>query len=231
MRNTPKWLLIVVAGMAIAVAAAVYMSAPNPLHAQAPAGEETPAPEQSPGIDAATEVEIQRRFNDLRRELLDDRAASIRWWLSGIALLFTVLAIVIVAATYVGYRKILEIEEGARRNVDWARAHAEEARKYVDEIRDQKEQADERLRRMASGAESGLIRSTSLEDYSRDAGRAGASAIAEAYMLQEQGEFGEAIERWRHIATVAEGTNDDLAALAYRSIGDLSERRSRSNRT
>jgi methyl-accepting chemotaxis protein len=222
-----QWL--VVAAAALTVVAATDLSAPDALYAQAPATEETPAPQGSAGIDTGTEVEIQRRFNDLRRELLDDRAAAINWWLSGIALLLTILAIVIAAAGYLGIRKFQDILADVHANVDKARMHAEEARKLVEEIRQYGEEAGEFLRGMGS-VSSGSAQVVTDEDYMRDAARVGASAIAEARQLAEDGMIGEAIERWRQIANVAARTNDDLAALAHRSIGDLSEQRSRGHR-
>lgn len=227
-RNTPLWRWLVVVAVALSAVTTVGLTASTLQMAQAPAAEETAAPAESPAIDDATEVEIQRRFNELRRELLDDRAASISWWLSGVALLLTVLAIVIAAAGYLGLRKFQEIAAEARRNVEKARAHAEQARKFADEIREYGEEVDEHLRGMTSTG-SGSAQDKTGEDFARDPGRVGASAIAEARLLAEEGRIDAAIERWQNIAHVAEGTNNDLAALAYRSIGDLSEQRSRRN--
>ena len=184
-------------------------------------------PGDNTGIDAATEVEIQRGFNELRREILDDRADAVGWWLSGIALFVTVMVLLIATAGYFGLRKLREVEEEARRNVALARAHAEEAFKLVEEIRSYGGDTDEQLRNMPS-AVMAFPRTQIGEDSSREPGRAGASAIADARHLEEEGRLDEAIVRWRHIASVAEGTNDELAALAFRSIGDLSERLSRS---
>ena len=157
---------------------------------------------------------------------MDDRAAAINWWLSGVALLVTILAIVIAAVGYLGFGKFKEIEKEARRNVEEAQGHAEEARKFVDEIRQYGEEAGEIMRGMGSFS-SGSAQVITEEDTSRDLGRVGASAIAEARQLAEEGKVEEAIERWRYIANVAAGTNVDLAALAHRAIGDLSELRSR----
>ena len=197
--------------------------------AQVPTGQVNVAPDEETGIDDGTEVDIQRRFNELRREILDDRADAIGWWLSAIALFLSVLVLLIAVAGYLGFRKLREIEEEARRNVELTRAHAEEAFKFVEEIRGYGGETDERLRSI-TGANVEFARVQIGEDSTRDPGRAGASAIADARLLEEEGRLDEARERWRHIASVAEGTNDELAALAYRSIGDLSERMSRSNR-
>lgn len=195
-------------------------AAPSVL-AQAPAGEEVQA------IDRAAEVEIERRFNELRREVLDDRADAIGWWLSGVALLLTILAIGVAAGGYLGIKRLQEIAAEAAQSVERARGHAEEARKTVEEMKLHGEDAGQALRGMKS-AGSGAAQVMTGEDTTRDPGRVGASAIAEARQLAEDGQIDEAIERWGQIANVAAGSNDELAALAHRSVGDLAEQRSRS---
>ena len=45
--------------------------------------------------DTSVELEIQSRFNELRHELLDDRAAYIDRWLFVLAIALTVVAIVL----------------------------------------------------------------------------------------------------------------------------------------
>jgi ABC-type multidrug transport system fused ATPase/permease subunit len=221
------WIVAVTASLALFATAGLAASLSS--IAQVPTGQVNVAPDEETGIDEDTEVDIQRRFNELRREILDDRADAIGWWLSGIALFLSVLVLLIAVAGYLGFRKLREIEEEARRNVEVARMHAEEAFKFVEEIRGYGGETDERLRSITS-ANVEFARVQIGEDSTRDPGRAGASAIADARLLEEDGRLDEARERWRHIASVAEGTNDELAALAYRSIGDLSERLSRSNR-
>ena len=46
-------------------------------------------------------------------------------------------------------------------------------------------------------------------------------AVADAVLLQQQGNIEEAIEKWRSIANVAEGSDPDLAARAWLSVGYL----------
>lgn len=222
-----KSTLVFVAAMAIAAAA--VLTASTAVLAQAPTGQQGSSSENGSVVDAATEVEIQRRFNELRREILDDRADSIGWWLSGIALLLAVMVLFVGLAAFLAFRRLRDIEEAVRRSVEQARVHAEEAAKLAEEIRGYGGEADEALRSI-EGAELALARTQIGEEFSRVPGRAGATAIAEARQLEGEGRLDESIERWKHIASVAEGSNDELAALAFRSIGDLSERLSRSNR-
>lgn len=222
-----KSTLVFVAAMAIS-ATAVFAAHPA-VFAQAPTGQQGSSSGNGSVVDAATEVEIQRRFNELRREILDDRADSIGRWLSGIALLLAVLVLFVGLAAYFAFRRLREIEEAMRRSVEQARVHAEEAGKLAEEIRGYGGEADEALRSI-EGSDLALARTQIGEEFSRVPGRAGATAIAEARQLDGEGRLDESIERWKHIASVAEGSNDELAALAFRSIGDLSERLSRSNR-
>ncbi len=227
MRNMPilKWNLIV--AMALVFAIGAVLAAPAASSAQSPEGQESDAPGDSSGIDGGAEVEIQRRFNELRREILDDRADTVGWWLTGIALLLTMFALFLGTAGYLAIRRLREIEEVVRRNVEAARGYAEDAGRFAEEIRGYGGEADEPLRSM-EGEDLGYARTQIGEELSRIPGRAGASAIAEARQLEEEGRLDESIERWKHIASVAEGSNDELAALAFRSVGDLSERLSRS---
>ena len=204
------------------------------LFAQSPAGQQESEDGSRTATDAATEVEIQRKFNKLRREILDDRADSIRLWLTGIAVLFAVLALAFAALLYVVFKRSQEYGRELQGIVEEARVHAaeagkfaEEAGKFAEEARSYGEKDDEPMRIMAD-ADLILAQTQVVEDFSRDPGRAGASAIADARRLEEDGNLNEAVDRWRHIANVAEGTNDELAALAFRSIGDLSEKISRS---
>lgn len=224
MRNTTKWRGIVLTATVFCMALAVGLVGTPSSLAQAPDAEEVLANEE------ATEVEIERRFIELRREVLDDRADALDWWLSGIALLLTILAIGVAAGGYLGVRMLQDISAEARGSVETARGYAEEARKMVDEMRQYGEDAGEVLRGMGS-AGSGAAQVMTGEDTTRDPGRVGASAIAEARQLGEDGRIEEAIERWRQIANVAAGSNDELAALAHKSVGDLSEQKSRSVRT
>ena len=212
---------VAVAAVALCAVLTVGIGAAPSIWAQAPAGEEVA------GIDEAAEVEMERRFNELRREVLDDRADAIGWWLSGVALLLTVLAIGVAAGGYLGIKRLQEIAAEAGESVERARGYAEEARGMVDEMRQHGEDAGQVLRGMGSTG-SGATQAMTGEDTTRDPGRVGASAIAEARQLAEDGLIDEAIERWRQIASVAAGSNDELAALAHKSVGDLSEQRSRS---
>ncbi|MCE2402763.1 hypothetical protein J4G08_18000, partial [Candidatus Poribacteria bacterium] len=46
-------------------------------------------------------------------------------------------------------------------------------------------------------------------------------AVVEAYRLKQDGKIDDSIEKWRSIANIAEGNNNDLASGAWFSIGYL----------
>lgn len=56
------------------------------------------------GSDAAIAVEIQRRFNKLESERLNDRADSINWWLNVVLIVLGFMAVVIPIVGVVSWR-------------------------------------------------------------------------------------------------------------------------------
>ena len=177
------------------------------------------------GLDAATDVEIQRRFNELRRELLESRMKAVDWWLAATAVVLALFGVVAVFAGYVGFRRFREIEAEARGNVEAARGHAEEARSLVGEIKEKHVEAAELVEGLNAQA---------VSDAPNEADRAAASvqenpqaspieqAIAAAILLQRQEDIEGAIEKWRAVANVVDGTdNRELEAMAWFSVGYL----------
>ena len=182
------------------------------------------SPPARPAIPAAADVEIQRHFNELRSELLDDRTKLVDWWLEATAIFLTLLGIVAVIAGYLSFKRFREIETEARQNVRASKQHAEEAQSLVEEIKAKRHEAES------------LVEKLNAETVGKDldeAGRAAESvrgnpaaslidqAIAVAVLLQKQGEIENAIEKWRAVAHVAEGTDNNLAAAAWFSVGYL----------
>ena len=132
---------------------------------------------------AATNVEAERLFNELRRELLDDRAKKIddraemiNWWLVVIAIILTFFGI---AIPIIAYNRLNKLEESEK-----------EARRYVEDIKTIRDEIE--IDRM----------------------------ISEAISLQQQNRTGEAIEKWRSIANITEGT-DEHTIKAWFNIGYL----------
>ena len=172
----------------------------------------------------AADVEWQRRFNDLRREVLEGRVKLVDWWLTATAIFLTLLGIVAVIAGYFSFKTFHEIEREARQNMVLSKQHAEEARSLVNEIKGKREEAES------------IVEGLNAEAVGKDPDKAGEAAksvredpkasridqaIASAILLQRQGKNKEAIEKWRSIANVAQGTDKELEAQAWFSVGYL----------
>ena len=183
------------------------------------------APETA-GPNVAADIEISRRFNDLRRELLDGRTKTVDWWLTATAIFLTLLGIIAVVAGYLSFKRFREIEAEARGNVESSRKHAEEARNLVGEIKVRRDEAASLLKGLTAEA---------VHDDPAKAGRTAESvqgdptassidqAVAAAVLLQREGSIEEAIEKWRAVAVVSEMTDNELSAHAWFSVGYLSQ--------
>ena len=172
--------------------------------------DKTDKPDSTGVVD--TDVENQRRFdalrNELRRELLDDRADTINWWLTATAIFLTFFGIVVVLGGYIGFQRFEKIEADAQR--------------AVEEI---KKAGDEELERLR-GINAKTPRDSEVEKIARQVQQnpeasALDRALADAFTLQQEGNIEDAIEKWRAIANIAEGSDNDLAARAWFSIGYL----------
>ncbi len=183
------------------------------------------------GMDAATEVEMQRGLNELRREFLDDRAKAVDWWLTATAIFLTLLGVVAVLAGYFSFKKFDDIKAEISQHAEEAKAeisqHAEEAKNLVEEIKEHRAKAE------AYKEEMEKVTAQAVSQKPDETARTAASiqenpeaslldrAIAAAVQLQQQEKIGEAIEKWRSIATVAGEEDRPLQARAWFSIGHL----------
>ena len=172
----------------------------------------------------AADVEWQRRFNDLRREVLEGRVKLVDWWLTATAIFLTLLGIVAVIAGYLSFKTFREIEREARQNMVLSKHHAEEARSLVNEIKGKREEAES------------IVAGLNAEVVGKDPDKASEAAksvrenptaspihqaMAVAVLLQQQGKIEESLEKWRSIANVAQGTDKELEARAWFSVGYL----------
>ena len=192
---------------------------PSPSSGSEPqSAQPTPAPDKS-SLDAATDVEIQRRFNELRHELLDHRVKLADRWLTATAVFLTLIGVVAVIAGYIGFQRFEDIETKAE-------GHAEEAGRIVEQIKGM------------HGTAQALVASINAETADKDPDKASEvvetvqqspvaspidRAVAAAISLQQQGEIEQAIEKWRSIANVAEGVDSQLQARAWFSVGYLQD--------
>ena len=189
MKFSQRWWVIVALLFAFAVTVSFLaaqtgepsaVNAPSSAEVQSSSDElEQKQPALAPNRDtvSAVNVETERRFNELRRELLDNREKTIDSWLVVIAIVITFFGI---AIPIMAYNRLNKLEESEK-----------EARRYVEEIK--------------------TIRDKTEIDW----------AVSGAILLQQQNRTDEAIEKWRSIANITEGTDDERAAEAWFNIGYL----------
>ena len=176
-------------------------------------------PPDAPAIPAEIEVEIQRRFNELRRDLLDDRANTIDWWLAATAIVLTFFGIVIALAGYQGFRRFQNLEAATQSYVELMKDRLD---KDVQEVQEKVAL----VRTLTSEDAYNPDRTERVREAVHEVQQNPTSspldlAIANAVALQTVGQIDKAIEKWRSIASVAEGFNNELAARAWFSIGYL----------
>ena len=162
--------------------------------------------------------------NELRRELLDDRAAYIDRWLSVIAIVLTFFSIVAVVLGYIGFKRFREIETEAKSSTKTAKEHAAVAKKMVDEIKEKRDESERIIQNLnAQIAADHPEEAKQVVANVRENPRASLidKAIADAVSLQQQGKRDDAIEKWRALAHIAEGSDNNLAAGSWLSVGYL----------
>ena len=124
------------------VVAAIAASVPMIAFAQAnePASESVPAEAEEVNASPTEDEDSpdnDSRFNVLRSELLDDRAAYIDRWLAVIAIVLTFFGIVVAVAGVLGFRRFRGIETEAGKSVDTARQHeaaAKDIRERIEQL-------------------------------------------------------------------------------------------------
>ena len=228
---------LVVAAMAVIVPMITFAQTPEstiesvPAEAEAaevntrPTGNDTPAQADPSSRSAiSVEVEIQRHINELRSELLDDRADYIDRWLIAVTIVLAFFGIL-------GFRRFREIEAEARKSVEAAKRYEADAKDHAERIEalQGKAVADvQRIRNLTSeaAAHDPTKANLTIKDiFENPRASLTDKVIAAALDLQQQGRNKEAIEKWQIIASIAEGTDNGLAARALLSVGYLLQER------
>ena len=192
-----------------------------------PSLSQPPTEQEVAGSEDASDVEISRRFNDLRRKLLDDRAKNVDRWLAATAIFLTLLSAIAAFGGYLGFKTFRKIEADARENMKSSKKHAEEARNLVDEIKvrlDEATEATSVVKKMTAEAVS------ENPDEAREAARRVQkdraalpidNAVAKAVRLQQSGDIQGAIKIWNAVAVISEDSDEENAARAWFSVGYL----------
>ena len=223
---------LVVAAMAVAVAMVAFAQTSEPAIESVPTeaeaeevnasptgddmSEETEPPARS-AIPAEVEVEIQRHINELRREQMDDRDTYFDR-------LLAIVAIVIAVAGYFSFKQFREIKAEAGQNVLASKQYAEEARHLVEKIKAKQHEADSLVERISAQtvadkpSEANQVVSNVRENPEASPIQ---KSIGLAVSFQQQGKRDDAIEKWRAVAHITEGSDNDLAATAWFSVAYL----------
>ena len=178
-----------------------------------------------PYIDENIEVEIQTRFNKIRRELLDEQALFIDRWLNVIAIVLAIFGVVIPIGGFMGFRRFREIEKEAKSSAENAAAAVDTAEHHLKEIRKKSDTATDLIEGIhAQRADENPTKATQTVTKIRDNPTASLidRAIANAVSLQQQGKQKDAIKKWRAIAEITEESDNALAARACFSVAYLS---------
>ena len=207
-----------------------------------PVDDEVDVPDRASSVNAVSDIEIQRRLNDLRSEYLDDRAASLNQWLVVVGLVLAFFAVAIPIGTgvavYFSYTQFQRIESEAQDHLNEARKSANEAAQHLKDIQAQKEIAEKVVSELSSGDITKLVQpGTSevppearglLQTIQRDPGASVIdSAIIDAVRLRQEGKTDDAIEKWSSIANISEGIDNDIAAAAFYARGTIKNNLSR----
>ena len=165
----------------------------------------------------STDNEIYHRFNELRRQVLDNRAANIDRWLSTIAIALAFLGVVVVVGGYISIKQFLEIKTEAEEYLQDIKDLVEKTKKNYDESTDiLQNMTAEKVTNDPKKAEQAVAEVTKNSTASLID-----KAISRAVFLQLHGKRDEAIEQWRDIVKIAEGINDPQAARGWLSISYL----------
>ena len=144
-------------------------------------------------------AEIDHRFNEVRRELLDDRASTIEWWLAAVGVFLAFLAIL----GFFGFRELWEIKKEAREAIAKTREATEKAEESANKARHYAKEAEKDQGAIAEMRRD--ITAESADDNPAIAQQAAAvskdpeasltnRAIARAISFQKDGKMEEAIK-------------------------------------
>ena len=190
-------------------------------------------------IDPSDKVELQRLFNDLRKEYLDTRDGAINWWLQFITIVLAFFGIVVVVLGYFGLQEFKKLKAEAERDTDEIKDHLSkvlESRAELERVREKaktsetKTESDEAMQKtretLSAGVFATLFADEEFEKGLRDFEQIPNlpltdKAMIEAYKLQKDGKITEATQKWCSIANIVGEADKNLAAHSWFSAGYL----------
>ena len=163
-------------------------------------------------IDPSDKVGLQQLFNDLRKEYLDTRDGVINWWLQFITIVLAFFGIVVVVLGYFGIKSFRELEADAKKSVEKIEEYLAQSEAHLGQMssidfgdREKAPEVEKAIRDVQSESQPSFID----------------KVLTEIYALQRDGRTEDAVEKWRSIANIAEGTDNNLASRAWLSIAYL----------
>ena len=120
-----------------------------------------------------------------------------RWWLSATGIFLTLIGVAVAILSYFSFKRRDRIGSKARENMEASEKHAEEAQRYVEEIKAYRDEADSLIKRMNAeilnddpDKASEVVENVQQNPDSSPIDR----AVAAALSLQQQNRIEEAIE-------------------------------------
>ena len=238
-----RWWLIVAAIAFVSVLAAhsaelSAINVPNSVVAQSGSTDIQPTDNESEqeqlthtpnrGAVSFADVEMEHRFNELRRELLDSREKMVDWWLAAIAIFLTSLGVIAAIVGFFGFKSLRRIEKEAHKSMEAAKKHAEEAKNYVQETKRSRDEADSLVQEINAEFVSDdlTIPQNKVSEVVANIQHNPDplpidKEVAAAFLLQQQNKIEEAIKKWTSIANILEGIDNERTAEAWFSVGYL----------
>ena len=178
-----------------------------------------------------TEIELERRFNELYREHLEYRSDGIDRWIEIIVMILALGGVISVVLGFFGFRKFTRLLASLQKTKDEideimekVRENEKKSGELVEDIQTDKETI-ESIRQQVRAREfdvSDEIFEKNLRNLDRNPDSSFVDkAITKAYKFQRSGRIENSIRKWEAIAHIVEGVDDDLAARARFSIGYL----------
>ena len=145
------WIGLVITALALSAQATTFPQATEPRIDARPSASKT---NTNRGNSECETCRVRKNesydqiYNDLRREVLDDRADNVYWWLASVTIILGFFAIVAVLGGYLGFRRFREIETEVKNSYDEAKRFAKEAKDHVEEIKRNRDKSGEIVRNM-----------------------------------------------------------------------------------